>query len=116
MIRYDLDPATGGRWFPTEHYKFQALVKPSGEGADIPVTTYAAARRMVLCAEKSPDHGGQIFRALVSGDGSTIGSYTIVTLRVAGDDVRDYLGIGERFRLWLGSDVAEGVITRRLFV
>jgi hypothetical protein len=39
-----------------------------------------------------------------------------VTLRLSGDEVGDYLGVGEHFCLWLGDDVAEGVITRRLFV
>jgi hypothetical protein len=39
-----------------------------------------------------------------------------VTLRIMGDDVADYLGIGSRFHLWLGGDVGLGVVTRRLFV
>ena len=39
-----------------------------------------------------------------------------MTLRLAGDDVADYLGIGGRFDLWLGGDVGHGVVTRCLFV
>jgi hypothetical protein len=39
-----------------------------------------------------------------------------VTLRVAGDDVAEYLGVGRQFGLWLGEGIAEGVVTRRLFV
>jgi hypothetical protein len=40
----------------------------------------------------------------------------LVTVRLAGDDVADYFRIGGRFRVWLGSDVGHGVVTRRLFV
>ena len=39
----------------------------------------------------------------------------MVTLRVIGDDMADYLDIGGRFSLWSGSDVGQGVVTRRLF-
>lgn len=96
-------------------YKFQAMVKPLAGGDGAPVESDAATRRMVVRAETSPDHGSRLFTALVSGE-SNLGAYTIVTLRLSGDDVGDYLGVGEHFCLWLGSDVAEGVITRRLFV
>jgi hypothetical protein len=40
----------------------------------------------------------------------------LVTLRLAGDDVADYLEIGGHFDLWLGAVVGHGVVTRRLFV
>ena len=39
-----------------------------------------------------------------------------MTLRGAGDDVADYLDVGRQFGLWLGGEVGEGVVTRRLFV
>lgn len=38
----------------------------------------------------------------------------VVTLRVIGDDMADYLDIGSHFSLWSGSDVGRGVVTRRL--
>ena len=98
-----------------KRYKFQAMVKPTAGRDDIPVESSPVARRMVVRAEDSPAHGSQLFSALVSGEG-ILGPYTIVTLRLAGDEVGDYLGVGEHFCLWLGGDVAEGVITRRLFV
>ena len=95
-------------------YKFQAMVKPlAGGGA--PVAIDSALHRMVVHADASAAHGDQMFNALVSGE-SSMGSYTIVTLRLDGDDVGDYLSVGGHFRLWLGIDVAEGVITRRLWV
>jgi hypothetical protein len=40
----------------------------------------------------------------------------MVTLRVIGDDVSDYLDIGSHFSLWLGTDVGQGVVTRRLHI
>jgi hypothetical protein len=33
-----------------------------------------------------------------------------------GDDVSDYLAIGSYFSLWLGGDIGQGVVTRRLHV
>jgi len=98
-----------------KRFKFQAMVKPTAGRHGVPVESDAVARRMVVRAENSPTHGSQLFSALVSGEGS-LGPYTIVTLRLSGDEVGDYLGVGEHFCLWLGDDVAEGVITRRLFV
>jgi hypothetical protein len=40
----------------------------------------------------------------------------MVTLRVIGDDVSDYLEIGSHFSLWSGHDLGRGVVTRRLLL
>jgi hypothetical protein len=96
-------------------HRFQAMVKPLAGGYGIPVQLDAELRRIVVHADASAAHGDQMFNALVSGEGN-MGSYTIVTLRLEGDEVGDYLDVGEHFRLWLGDDFAEGVITRRLWV
>jgi hypothetical protein len=96
-------------------YKFQAMVKPLAGGDGTPVEFDDELRRIVVHADASVAHGDQMFNALVCGEGN-MGSYTIVTLRLEGDDVGDYLGVGEHFRLWLGDDVAEGVITHKLWV
>jgi hypothetical protein len=37
-------------------------------------------------------------------------------MRLAGDDVASYFGIGGHFDLWLGDDIGQGIVTRRLFV
>jgi hypothetical protein len=95
-------------------YKFQALVKPLPGGHGIPVQPDAGLQRIVVHADANVAHGDQMFNALISGD-SDLGTYTIVTLRLEGDDVGDYLDVGEHFRLWLGDDFAEGVITHRLW-
>lgn len=99
----------------TKRYKFQALIKPLNGGRGTPLEFDAAPRRIVLRAETRQSHSCQLFTALVSGDGN-IGNYGVIVLRLAGDEVCDYLDIGEHFRLWLGGDIAEGVITRRLYV
>jgi hypothetical protein len=91
------------------------MVKPLASGDGTPVALDSDLHRIVVHADASAAHGDQMFNALVSGE-SSLGSYTIVTLRLDGDDVDDYLSVGEHFRLWLGNDVAEGVITRRLWI
>lgn len=90
-------------------------MKPSANIHRAGVDLDAAPRRMVLCALASQAHGCQMFNVLVSGDGD-LGPFSVVTLRLSGNDVSDYLAVGEHFDLWLGTDVAEGVITRRLYV
>ncbi len=104
-----------------KRYKFQALVTlyASGDG-DRHAKLGSAPRRMVLRGRNEGSGRSQVFTALVSCDDDgpfRAGSPSVLaTLRLAGDDVADYLGIGSRFDLWLGSDIGKGVVTRRLFV
>lgn len=71
-------------------------------------------------AVQIPGTCSQFFSALISnaGDGSDwLGdSHAIVTVMLAGDDPAAYFSAGDHFSLWLGSDIADGVVTRRLFV
>lgn len=102
-------------------YKYQALVTlyPGGEGAQDSKLS-SSPRRMVLRCRNEESRHSQVYTALVSCDDNVPfrpGSpRVLVTVRLAGDDVTDYLGIGSHFSLWLGGDVGDGVITRRLFV
>jgi hypothetical protein len=103
-----------------KRYKFQALVTPSAREDDAAVQTLSSgSHRMVLRAENIETKRSQVFAALVDADEE--GPFrpgkpeVLVTLRVIGDDVADYLDIGSHFSLWLGSDVGRGVVTRRLF-
>jgi hypothetical protein len=102
-----------------KRYKFQALVTPYPDQAAREKLTFGS-HRMVLRAESGETHRSQVFSALVDGDGA--GPFRpgkpqlVVTLRVIGDDVSDYLEIGSHFSLWLGGDVGQGVVTRRLHV
>lgn len=102
-------------------YKFQALLTlhAAGEGSACPELG-ASPRRMVLLGRSDESGRNQFFSVLVSCDGDRQflagNPRFVVTLRVADDDVAQYLDIGRHFNLWLGGDVGEGVVTRRLFV
>lgn len=104
-----------------KHYKFQALVTLYTTSGGPPCPTLdTAPRRMVLRGRSDESGRCQFFSVLVSRDGDMpfrSGKPRLeVVLRVAGDDVAEYLSVGRYFNLWLGEDVAEGIVTRRLFV
>jgi len=103
-----------------QRYKFQALVTPSADDADARAKLSSGSHRMVLRARNSETHRSEVFSALVDGEDDgpfRAGSPQImVTLRVVGDNIADYLGVGSHFSLWLGSDVGQGVVTRRLLL
>ena len=102
-----------------KRYKFQALVRPLADGGG-GVALGSGSHRMVLRAESSETHRTQVFSALVDGEDDEPfrpgKPQVMVTLRVIGDDVTDYLDIGSHFSLWLGNDVGQGVVTRRLHI
>ncbi|HYB46462.1 MAG TPA: hypothetical protein VED20_03755 [Streptosporangiaceae bacterium] len=102
-----------------KRYKFQALVRPLAEGGG-GVALNSGSHRMVLRAENAETHRTQVFSALVDAEDSdpyqSGKPEIVVTLRVIGDDVADYLDIGSHFSLWHGSDIGEGVVTRRLHI
>lgn len=100
-------------------YKFQALVTMYADG-DPCAQLGPAPRRMVLRGRNSESGRCQVFNALVSCDDERPfrpGSPRVLAIvRLAGDDVADYLAIGGHFDLLLGGKVGDGVITRRLFI
>jgi hypothetical protein len=100
-------------------YKFQALVMLDG-GGDPCAELGSAPHRMVVRGRNEESGRSQIFPALVSCDDEEPfrpGSPRLLaTLRLAGDDVTDYVYIGGHIDLWLGKTVGHGVVTRRLFV
>jgi hypothetical protein len=102
-----------------KRYKFQALVTPAADDREAIGRLSSGSHRVVLRAENNQTRRSQVFSALVDADGE--GPFRpgkpeiVVTLRVIGNDVADYLYIGSHFSLWLGSDVGQGVVTRRLF-
>lgn len=104
-----------------KRYKFQALVTLHPlDGGELGAELGPSPCRMVLRAENIQTRRHQLFSTLVSSYGE--GPFgqgdpqVIVTLQLAGDDVCDYLAVGEHFQLWRQGDVADGVISRRLFV
>ena len=98
--------------------KFRALVTP-GASDEARAKLSSGSHRMVLRVGNSETRRSQVFAALVDADEE--GPFRpgkpeiMVTLRVIGDDMADYLDIGSHFSLWSGSDVGQGVVTRRLF-
>ena len=99
-------------------YKFQAFVTVPAPGEV--VLPPGKIRRMTLRGENHTTHGSHFFSALVANQGDNaewIGdNHAIVTVSLAGEDPAEYFSAGDHFALWLGHDVAEGVVTRRLFV
>ena len=102
-----------------KRYKFQALVTPYSTD-DAREKLGAGSHRMVLRAESTQTHRTEVFSVLVDGDDALPfrpgKPHLVVTLRVIGDDVPDYLEIGSHFSLWSGVDVGQGVVTRRLHI
>jgi hypothetical protein len=104
-----------------KRYKFQALVSPhTADGGSSSPELDSAPRRMVLRARSDQSGRSEFFSVLVSQDDSMPflqgNPRLLVTVRVAGEDVPEYLDVGRHFNLWLGEDVGEGIVTRRLFV
>ena len=104
-----------------KRYKFQALVTLYAAG-DATRTRSWDPRRAGWCCEAGAKDPGAVRFSLPWSAATTTGRSApgarsvLATLRLAGDDVADYLGIGSHFDLWLGSHVGKGVVTRRLFV
>jgi tellurite resistance protein TehA-like permease len=101
-----------------KRYKFQALVALNGQEPD--ARPGRDPRRMVLRGRNDDSRHSKFFTALVSCDDDGPfrpgGRQQLVTVRLAGDDVADYFSVGGHFDVWMGDDVGQGVITRRLFV
>lgn len=104
-----------------KRYKYQALVTLYDSGTGGPAVQLSPSPRRMVIRSRNHDSGDtQVFAALVAceeddGPLRLRGRRRLATLRLAGDDVADHIGIGDHFDLWLGSDVGEGVVTRRLF-
>jgi hypothetical protein len=104
-----------------KRYKFQALVTMvEDDDGGQRVMLDSAPRRMVLRGRNDETGHSQVFSALVSREDEALfrphGHQMLVILRLAGDDVADYVHSGGHFDLWLGNDVGHGVVTRRLFI
>jgi tellurite resistance protein TehA-like permease len=101
-----------------KRYKFQALVMLNGKEPD--ARPGPDPRRMVLRGRNDESRRSKLFSALISCDDDGPfrpgGRQQLVTVRLAGDDVADYFGVGGHFDVWMGDDVGQGVVTRRLFV
>jgi hypothetical protein len=104
-----------------KRYKYQALVTlDSVHDSATEAALSGTACRMVVRAEHPETHRHKIFSALVSVNEGPVAQRSqhpvVLTMRVLGDDVGDYLHPGDHFVLWRGGDVGKGVVSRRLFV
>jgi hypothetical protein len=102
-------------------YKFQGLVTLDGSADGPPaVMPDGAMHRVVVRGQHHQTHASQVFSALVSSkdDGALRlhPSHALVTVQLVADEPRQYFDVGDHFFLWLGHDVGNGVVTRRLFI
>jgi hypothetical protein len=115
----------------TKPYKFQAFVTVSSpeEGDAAGTRPQAAAalppgkiRRMAVRGEHHDTHSTHFFRALVANGGDNeewIGdNHAVVSVTICADDAEcagEYLEAGDHFALWIGHDIADGIVTRRVY-
>ncbi|MGN6794286.1 MAG: hypothetical protein ACTHJW_18025, partial [Streptosporangiaceae bacterium] len=89
----------------------------ASETADLPP---GQLRRMVVRAEDHQTHDTRFFSALVSNSGDSANwlgdDHAIVTVMLCGGEFADCLDVGDHFALWSGHDLADGIVTRRLFI
>ena len=97
-------------------YKYRALVRldPEADTAGFPLK----GGRVVVRAEHHDTHHNKMFSALVSGVHDeplqARGHSVELTVTVVGEDVIEYLEVGDTFALWRGHDIGQGLISRRL--
>jgi hypothetical protein len=99
-------------------HKFQALVKvsPAGQRAsgDSVVLVPGQVRRMAILGEHHGTGQHHFFSALVTNEGEGEGwldpGHEIVTIAIRGEDLTEFFGAGDHFALWLGDEVADGVV------
>jgi hypothetical protein len=97
-------------------YKYRALVRldPETAASELPHT----GGRVVVRAEHHDTHQSKMFSALVAGvhdEPVRAGNHSIqLTVTVLGEDVGDYLEVGDTFALWRGHDIGQGLVSRRL--
>jgi len=104
-----------------KRFKYQGLVTlhATDEGKPCPQLG-RAPQRMVMRAWDEETGRSQLFSTLVSCEADQPwpgrGRRIPVTLRLAGDDVADYLDVGRDFVLWVDGGTAEGTVTERMFI
>ena len=105
-----------------KNYKYRALVKlaPATGASDADPAFPGMGGRVVVRAHHHETHHLKMFRALINAADDELlrpADHSIqLTMTVVGDDARDYLEPGDTFVLWRGHDIAQGVISRRLFL
>jgi hypothetical protein len=104
-----------------KRYKCQALVTlyPPEDGG-LEAAPSRQMLRLLVRASHRDTQRSKFFSTMVTGsDGSALrpgAGHVLVSMLLVGDDAGDYLGPGDRFVLWRGTDVGHGVVSRRLFI
>ena len=102
-----------------KRYKYQAVVslylpQQGGLQTSLPSQT----RCLVVRAQHRDTHRSKLFSSVVTTDDEQPlrpgDAHRIVTMQVNGDDATQYVGAGEHFELWFGTDVGHGVVARQL--
>lgn len=103
-----------------KRYKYQALLTLyTADDGGLRSTLPGETRCLVVRAYHHDTHDSKIFSSLVVTDDERPlrpgDAHVRATVQLHGDDARDYLGPGEHFDLWFGTDVGHGVVSRRMF-
>jgi hypothetical protein len=103
---------------PARRFKYQAMVTmlPS-EGGKPDAALPEPECRMIVRARPGHTHHTDIFSALVAAscEPPPDTRHQLVTITVTGCAPGDCLDPGEHVTLWRGRDIAEAVVTRRIF-
>lgn len=102
-------------------YKFRALINLDGGEPEGPPRPYPSGTHalMVRCARLGEPAVRRYFPAAIyradEGPLNPGDTGVVVTIEIADDEACDFLGPGQPVTLWNGSDMAHGIISRRVF-
>ena len=105
------------RQYRSHQYKYRALVRLEPDAAGDRGGPPEPEGRVVVRAQHHDTHTSKMFSALVTRADEPVlaGDRSIeLTVTVQGEGVDEYLEAGDRFALWRGHDIGQGVISRRL--
>jgi hypothetical protein len=103
-----------------KRYKCHALVTlyPAEDGGLEAGASRHVLRLLVRARHRETQHCKFFSTMVTPSEGSTLhpgADHLLVSMLLVGDDAAEYLGPGERFVLWAGSDIGDGVVSRRVF-
>ncbi len=103
-----------------KRYRYQALVTlylPQQGGLETPLPPQT--RCLVVRAQHRDTRQPKLFSSVVTADDDRPlqagDRHRLVCMQVNGDDAKQYVGPGEHFDLWYGTDVGHGVVARQMF-
>jgi tellurite resistance protein TehA-like permease len=102
---------------PSRRFKYQAMVTMLPSDGGEPAVLPGPECRMIVRTWPGHAHHTDIFSALVatSWEQPPDSRHQLVTITVSGCEAGDCLDPGEHVTLWRGRDIADAVVTRRIF-